>query len=117
LPDEVVDSMRDAYLKSLPFLETTRDENERSETIKEEFRKQLLLVAGFKNEEMSKIPFALMNDDEFQTIVRQRLLGAMVSNGQKQKVIPICGIEDYLSQGWEFMSALPNDKAIMRLPF
>ena len=118
LPDEVVDSMRDAYLKSLPYLETTRNENQPSETIKEEFRKQLLLlVAGFKNEEMAKIPFASMSDDEFQTIVRQRLLGAMVSNGQKQRVIPLDDIEDSISQGWEFMAALPNDKAIMRLPF
>ena len=117
LPDDVVDNMRDAYLKSLPYLETTKNQNERREEIMEEFRKQLLLVAGFKNEEMAKIPFASLSDDEFQTIVRQRLLGAMVSNGHKQKVIPINGIEDSISQGWEFMAALPNHKAIMRLPF
>jgi hypothetical protein len=50
-------------------------------------------------------------------MVRQSLLGMMANNGAKQRVISIGEIEDFIAEGWEFVAALPNDKAIMRVPF
>jgi len=57
-----------------------------------------------------------MSDDEFQSMVRQKLLGAMVNNGAKQRVIGIGDVERYVLDGWEFVDALPGDKATMRIP-
>ncbi|MBO3754435.1 MAG: hypothetical protein FGF53_06125 [Candidatus Brockarchaeota archaeon] len=56
---------------------------------REEFRRQLLLVAGFKPEEVSKMDLLNIEDEEFQEMVRQRLLGNMVNNGATQRVIDV----------------------------
>jgi hypothetical protein len=116
LPDEVVEDMRDTYRRCLGYLQTTRPEGTSEEMIKEAFKKQLLLVAGFKQEEIEGKDLAAMTDEEFQAMVRQRLLGAMMNNGAKQKVICVKDIEDTVAQGWEFVALLPDDRAIMRIP-
>jgi site-specific recombinase XerD len=117
LSDEVIEDMRESYSKALPFLETVNKPTENIEKIKDEFRKQLLLVSGYRQEEVEKMPYPTMSDDAFQATIRQRLLGAMVSNGNKQKVVNADDIEDCLSNGWEFVSNIPGDRAVMKLPF
>ena len=47
--------MRDAYRRSEEFLQTVEVEGTREEKVREEFRKQLLLVAGFKQDEIEKM--------------------------------------------------------------
>jgi len=74
LPESVIEDMREAYEKSQEFLQTTKPEIGR-EKLAEEFRKQLLLVAGLTPEEISKLNIAGLTDEEFQKIVRKRLLG------------------------------------------
>jgi len=48
--------------------------------------------------------------------IREKLLGVMANNGAKQRIVAVEEIERYLAQGWEFVSALPNGKAIMKIP-
>ncbi|MEM2904688.1 MAG: hypothetical protein QW587_02995 [Candidatus Bathyarchaeia archaeon] len=48
--------------------------------------------------------------------MRRRLLGAMVNNGARQKVIRLAEVERHVTDGWEFVAALPDGKAIMRTP-
>ena len=74
LPESVIEDMRESYKKSQEFLQTTKPEIGR-EKLAEEFRKQLLLVAGFTSEEISKLNITGLTDEEFQRIVRKRLLG------------------------------------------
>ncbi|RLI96800.1 MAG: site-specific integrase [Candidatus Aenigmatarchaeota archaeon] len=74
LPESVIEDMRETYKKSQEFLQTTKPEISR-EKLAEEFRKQLLLVAGFTPEEISKLNITGLTDEEFQRIVRKRLLG------------------------------------------
>jgi hypothetical protein len=100
----------------LGYLQTTRPEGASEEMIKEAFKKQLLLVAGFKQEEIDGMDLSSTTDEEFQAMVRQRLLGAMMNNGAKQKVICVKDIEDEVAQGWEFVALLPDDRAIMKVP-
>ena len=57
-----------------------------------------------------------MTDDEFQSTVRQRLLGAMVNNGARQRVIGLGDVDRFISDGWEYVNALPGDRTIMRVP-
>jgi len=116
LPEEVIEDMRGAYRRSQDFLQTTKAEATSEEKIKEEFRKQLLLVAGLKQDEVEKIDVLGMEDEEFQELVRQRLLGNMVNNGARQKVVGLEDVEESLAKGWEFVATLPNEKAITRIP-
>lgn len=117
LPESVVEDMREAYRRSQEFLQTTASESTSEERLKEAFKKQLLLVAGFKEDEIEKIDLANISDEEFQSLVRQRLVGIMENNGNRQKVIKLSQVENYISDGWEYVAALPNDRAIVRTPF
>ena len=76
----------------------------------------VLLVAGFKQEEMAKMDLEKMSNEELQKIVRERLIGAMVNNGNKQKIVPVHDIKKYISQGFEFVASLPDGEAIVKVP-
>jgi len=114
LPEIVIEDMREAYRRSQRFLQTTRGETS-EETLRESFRKQLLLVAGFDSDEVDEINLS-MDDETFQEVVRKRLLGVMVNNGVSQKVVDVDEVERFLSEGWDFVAALPNERAVIRLP-
>lgn len=57
-----------------------------------------------------------MQDEEIKEMVRERLLSAMTKSGNHQKAIPINEVETYLTQGWEYVAALPTGKAVLKLP-
>ena len=80
------------------------------------FREQLLLVAGFSQDEVSRMDLSKTTDEEPQLTIRQKLLGMMAGNGSRQIVIPVAQVESKLAEGWEFVSSLPEDRAIVKLP-
>lgn len=116
LPPDMIEDIRESYRRCEEFLQTIKPEAPNEEKIKEEFKKQLLLVAGFRPEELDKMDLSGMKEDEFQGLVRQKLLGVMENNGARQKVVPVDEIEKYLAEGWEFTATLPNCKAVLKLP-
>lgn len=73
-------------------------------------------MGGYRKEEMDKLDLAGMEDEEIQRMVRERLLGVMANNGNHQRVIPVGEVESYISNGWEYVATLSNEKAILRLP-
>ena len=117
LPDKVIEDMRQAYSKVQDLLQTTKPDSASEEKIRRAFKEQLLLVAGFKRDEIDKMDLDGKSDEELQQAIRQRLLGLMANNGSKQKVITLSEVESHISQGWEFVATLPNDRAILKVPF
>jgi hypothetical protein len=116
LPESVIEDMREAYKRSQEYLQTTKAEVG-EEKIKEAFKKQLLAVAGFSEEELAKYDLTKMADEELHNLVRQRLLGIMANNGSRQKVVPSIEVEKYLGQGWEYVASIPNNRMIVKMPF
>jgi hypothetical protein len=116
LPESVIEDMREAYKRSQDYLQTTKAELG-EEKIKETFKKQLLAVAGFAEEEVARMNLANMTDEELHSLVRQRLLGVMTNNGSRQKVVAIGDVERYITGGWEYVASIPNDRAIVKTPF
>ena len=41
----------------------------------------------------------------------------MQNNGNRQKVINLSAVDQFISEGWEYVASLPNDKAIVKMPF
>jgi hypothetical protein len=82
-----------------------------------EMRRQLLLAAGFSEEEAARMDIVSMSNEGLHEAIRTRLLGIMANNGSKQKVIPVSEVEGYISNGWEFVASLPNDRAVVKVPF
>jgi len=116
LPPDMIEDMREAYRRSQDHLLTTKPEAE-EQKIREAFKKQLLAVAGFSGEEVSRYDLTNMSDEELHSLVRQRLLGVMANNGSRQKVIAVSDVERYLAEGWEYVDSLPNERAIIKMPF
>ena len=114
LPETVLEDMRDAYRRSQKFLQTTGG-GVSEDSLRESFRKQLLLVAGFNKEEVEKMDPS-MDDVTFQETVRRKLLGSMANNGASQRVIAVDDIERFLTGGWDFVATLPDDRIVVRLP-
>ena len=113
LPETVIEDMRSAYRKSLEYLET-RKADLGEDKLKEALRRQLLLVAGFSGDEIDNLD-SNMGDEEFQQIVRKKLLGTMANNGNPQKVINQNDIATYLDQGWSFIATINDNQAIVKL--
>jgi hypothetical protein len=117
LPDEVVEDMRGAYRKCQEYLQTLRSESDSEERLRDSFRRQLLLVAGFKVEEIDEMDLS-MDDASFQETVRKRLLGQSREGGDaSQRVVSVGDVDSYLSKGWGYMASLPGDRVILRTPF
>ncbi len=114
LSEELLEDMRESYRRSLVYLETNSSEVG-EDKLQNALRRQLLLVAGFSGDEIDGLDPG-MSDEEFQEMVRRRLLGSMTNNGNSQKVVSIREVEDFLGRGWNFVAKLTEDKAILRLP-
>lgn len=108
--------MREAYRRSQDYLQTVKPEVGEDQ-IRQAFKKQLLAVAGFTEEEIARYDLSAMTDEDLHNLVRQRLLGVMANNGSRQRIVSIGQLEELMSQGWEFVAALPNGRAIVKMPF
>jgi hypothetical protein len=115
LPESVVEDMRAAYARSEEFLQTKVKEETSEEKLRDSFRKQLLLVAGFSQEELDKMDVLSMSDDELQNIVRNKLLGGQKANGVSQKVVSVSQANDYLAKGWEYVAKISSNKVVIKM--
>lgn len=111
LPPEVIEDMRNAYKRCEEYLQTSRPVTLEEEKLREAFRKQLLLVAGFSEKEVDGIDVS-MADEDFQKLVRRRLLGATKTRSS-QRVIPVAEVDKFLSNGFSYVASLPGRKVIV----
>ncbi|MCL4438966.1 MAG: site-specific integrase [Candidatus Thermoplasmatota archaeon] len=116
LPPDMIEEMRQSYQKCLKYLET-RMSDISEDNARLYLQQQLLMAVGYKQEEMDKMNLNGMSTEDFQKLLRDKVAGAMASNGSKQRLVPMNEIEKLLGEGYEFQAVLPNGKAIMRLPF
>jgi len=114
LPESVIEDMREAYKRSQEFLQTRKKEETSEEKLRYSFRKQLLLVAGFNQEEVDKMDLPSISDEELQSLVRKKLLG-MQTNSNKQKVVGIDEADEYLEKGWEYLARLNDNKVVIKM--
>lgn len=117
LPQNIVEDLRSAYSRASEFLETSRKTKTTEEEIKIQVRKALLLDAGFKEQEISKMDLAQMTTEEMQNAVKSKLFGLLNHNGSKQKILTAGELDSALQQGYEFVSVLPDSRIVVRLPF
>jgi hypothetical protein len=117
LPSKVVEDMRASYSRAQKYLESENAVSE-GQDLRVETRSQLLLASGFAEEEIEKMgDLSSISNQELHEAIKRKLLGVMTNNGAKQKVVNLSEVEQYISGGWEFVATLPNEKAILKLPF
>ena len=119
LPPDVIEQMREAYKRCQKYLITELPQVEES-NLQELIKKQMLLVAGFKPEEIEKMNLPEMSNEEITQKIREKLMGSLkeslVKNAKGQFVINKEKVEDYISKGFEFVADLGNGKIIMKMP-
>ena len=116
LPPDIIEEMRESYKKCLKYMETRVSEVS-EDSARLYLQQQLLSAVGYRQDEIDKMNLADLNTEDFQKLLRDKVAGAMASNGSKQKLVPMNDIEKLLSEGYEFQAVLPNGKAIMKMPF
>jgi len=114
LPESVIEDMRKAYERSQEYLQSTKVEETSEEKLAQAFRKQLLLVAGFTQDEIDKMDLPTVSDEDLQEIVRKKLFGAQTNNGAKQKVVSVDEANGYLAQGWEYVAKISGNKVVIK---
>ena len=116
LPPDMIEEMRESYRKCLKYMET-RVSDVSEDNARLYLQQQLLSAVGYRQDEIDKMDLADLNTEDFQKLLRDKVAGAMASNGSKQKLVPMNEIEKLLGEGYEFQAVLPNGKAIMKMPF
>ena len=121
LTPALVEDMREAYQRSMEFLQTTPSGKDEKDT-QAEFKLMMLRMAGLSEEEINKIDIGTISDEEVWEHLQKKLIpsgnrNAQVNNGNRQVVVPIVEAEDLIQQGFEYVRDFPGDKIILRNPF
>jgi len=120
LPENVIDGMRESYAKAAEQYLVTRKATEgmSEDQVKATFNKQFLEMAGYSQEEINELgDLSQLSAQQMQELIQKKSMQALGLNGKsKQKIVPIPELKNWITQGWEFVSALPTNEAIIRLP-
>jgi len=114
LPQNLIEDMREAYVRSQIFLQTIHTDDEDEETGK--LNKYILRIAGVSQEDIEKLDAENMDADEVMDYLQKRLMNTINENGNRQRVVQLNEVERYIQEGWEYVNTLPEDKGIVRLP-
>ncbi len=122
LSDEIKDQIRETYKKCQKYLSTQTIKTQ-EENLTEKLREYTLTIFETtfntklkkeKKEELMKL--STENFEEELRRISNKRKKEILNNGNTQKIITINEIEEYINQGWEFITTLPNGKAIIRIP-
>ena len=122
LSDEIKDQIRETYKKCQKYLSTQTTKTQ-EENLTEKLREYTLTIFETtfntklkkeKKEELMKL--STENFEEELRRISNKRKKEILNNGNTQKIITINEIEEYINQGWEFITTLPNGKAIIRIP-
>ena len=133
LPDSVIDDMRNAFLKCLKNIETEArgiTDDDKVSLEKSLTGTVLMKIFGYSKEESERL--MELSDDELQKELQKKLGNGMDPDTVRRKakedvmligkrknrqvMVPISFVDEYFNQGFEFVSAIGSDRAIMRLP-
>jgi integrase len=81
------------------------------------FNKQFLANSGYTEEEIAKLgDLSQLSPQKMQELIREKQMRALGLNGNHQKIVAMNELEDLVAQGWDFVTALPDNKAVVKLP-
>jgi hypothetical protein len=115
LDDVTLEKLRAAYKKADEKHLTTLQPKPTSQAqLKIEMRDVMLETLGYTEEERRKLDLGSLTDDEFRDLLQKK--AAALLKPKKQKIIPVTSLQDAITEGWEFVTQLPNDQALIRSP-
>ncbi|MGC8699338.1 MAG: site-specific integrase [Candidatus Acidifodinimicrobium sp.] len=122
LPDKTISDMRESYSRALKFIET-EPKGIPEEDLTKKLREFALMIfetqLGLKLDDKEKERLYSLPIEEFQEELRKMTNARkteIINNGHKQRVIALNEVESFIEKGWDFVSSLPGEKAIVKLP-
>ena len=119
LSQDILKKMRESYSKAASkCLVTARRDSTNQDTMIERFNRQFLTMAGYSEKEISQFgDLSKLSDQDMQDLIQKKSLRSLGLNGNgKQKVVPLNDVRNWVIEGWEYVSTLPTNEAIVRLP-
>jgi hypothetical protein len=128
LPDDVIEKMRESYAKAADkyLITTVQKDTMSKDMLISTFNKQFLLLSGYTEEEIAQLQSQLGNgsgdlskltpEDIQQLMKRKSMQSLGLMGGNTQKVIPMPEVKQWIVQGWEYVTSLPSNEAVVRLP-
>jgi len=116
---DVVEKMRASYEKaSEKHLVTSRREDVTKNTVIEAFNRQFLAMAGYSEDDISKLgDLPQLTPQQIQDLIQRKSMQALGLNGNgKQKIVPLSEVRTWVLEGWEYVSTLPTNEAVIKLP-
>jgi hypothetical protein len=112
LTHETLEDMREAYRRSQVFFQTSNS-GPTEEQSNLNLRKQFLMFVKYSPEEIEKMNWADMSEEEFNALLDKKQVSTAL-NGTSQKVITEKELEKYLSEGWQYVDKLGSGKVIVK---
>ncbi len=118
LLNEDLDRLRKAYERlDEAHLTTLGKRPETPERVRSSMRETMLEMLGFTEEERQKIDLGKLTNDQFRDLLHQKAASFFGLNGKnRQKIIPMSQVAEAITEGWEYVTQLPNDQAVIRSP-
>jgi hypothetical protein len=117
LSSDVIEKMREGYQSaSEKYLQTTRKEEVTKESVMETFNKSYLKLSGYTDEEIEKFgDLSQLTVEQMQELIQKKSMQMLGLNNSRQKVVPMTEVKDWIVQGWEYVSTLPTNEAIIAI--
>lgn len=124
LPKEIIEEMRTAYKKCEPYLTTDIPEGisqqDSIRLLRESTINAIQIYADIQISEEEKERLLSLNVDEFNEELRRLAKKSRMqneNNGNRNKIIAVKELENYLDKKWELVSIFPmGDRAVVKLP-
>ena len=118
LPEQVIEDMREAYKRSQEFLVTTKKETLSQENIIATFNRQFLYISGYSDEEIDQLgDLSKFTPQRIQELIKKKSMEALgLSGNSRQRIVPLNEVRNWILQGWEYVTMLPTNEAIIKLP-
>jgi integrase len=106
------------YLRLMPRLTVFSKEAVSTDQMLATFNRQFLKISRYTDKEIEALgDLSQLSNEQLQDLIARKQLEKLgLSNGNRQKVIKLDELESYIGDGWEFVTNLNGDKAIVRLP-
>ena len=105
------------YLKLMPKLTVLGGPEVSKDEMLDAFNKRYLAIAGYSEEEISVLgDTSKMALEELQGLGKQKSMESLGLNKNNQKIVLKWEVKKWVVEGWDFVTWLPDDEAIIRLP-
>jgi len=117
LPQEVIDTMRQAYSQAAgKHLVTAAEPTISKDEVINTARVEALKMFGYSQEELASLgDVTQLTMERLQELIHQKSKLMLGLNQGTQKVVPAGELESWIEQGWDYKRDLPNGKAVIGL--